>query len=116
MPALVAALLVAAVSPAAANETVYNEDGYKLVVGMHAGSGVFGANDVDFGAGGVNSRAPLGGPFPASEPRATRTWFEVCQGLCRDRNAVLRLVMVCRMALSRLAAPMNAGTTARREG
>jgi len=74
---LIAALaLTAAAGPTAANETVYDEDGYKLVVGMHAGFGVFGANDVDFGAGDINSRAPAGGPFPAWQRRATRTWFE----------------------------------------
>jgi hypothetical protein len=74
---LVAVLaLVAAAGPAGANETVYDQDGYKLIVGMHAGFGVFSAGNIDFGAGNVDSRAPLEGPFAPAQRRTQRTWFE----------------------------------------
>jgi hypothetical protein len=74
---LFAVLVLAAVaSPAGANETVYDQDGYKLVVGIHAALGGFTANSIDFGAGNVNSRAPLEGPFAPSQRRADRQWFE----------------------------------------
>ena len=74
---LFAVLVLAAVaSPAGANETVYDQDGYKLVVGIHAALGGFTANSIDFGAGNVNSRAPLEGPFAPSQRRTDRQWFE----------------------------------------
>jgi len=69
-------VLVAAASPAAANETVYDQDGYKLVVGIHGALGGYAAGNTDFGAGNVNSRAPLEGPFAPSQRRTDRQWFE----------------------------------------
>jgi hypothetical protein len=76
-PSLFAVLvLAAAAGPARADETVYNQDGYKLVVGLHTGFGGYAASNVDFGAGNVNSRAPLGGPFGPSQRRTDRQWFE----------------------------------------
>ncbi len=69
-------MLAAAASPAGADETVYDQDGTKLVVGIHAALGGFTAGNVDFGAGNVNSRAPLEGPFAPSQRRTDRQWLE----------------------------------------
>ena len=73
---VVAFVLAAVAGPAAANETVYDQDGYKLVVGVHAGLGFYSAGNTDFGAGNVNSRAQLEGPFAPSQRRTDRQWFE----------------------------------------
>jgi hypothetical protein len=61
---------------AQAHETLYDQDGYKLAVGIEAGLGGFLVGDVDTGAGNVNTDAPLQGPFPSSERRIAREWFE----------------------------------------
>jgi Alginate export len=66
----------AAPSPAGADETVYDQDGYKLVVGVHGALGGYAAGNTDFGAGDVNTKAPLEGPFAPSQRRVDRQWFE----------------------------------------
>jgi hypothetical protein len=74
---LVAALgLAVAGVPAGANETLYDQDGYKLAVGLRAGLGGYAADNIDFGAGNVDTNAPLEGPFGPSERRTDRQWFE----------------------------------------
>jgi hypothetical protein len=60
--------------PAGANETLYDQDGVKLAVGIRAGLGGYAANNIDFGAGNVNSSAPEEGPF--TQRRTDRQWFE----------------------------------------
>ena len=61
---------------AQAHQMIYDQDGYKLAVGIEAGLGGFAVGNVDTGAGDVNTGAPLDGPFPPSERRTTRDWFE----------------------------------------
>ena len=73
---LAALVLAAAAGPAVADQTVYDQDGYKLVVGVHGALGGYAAGNVDFGAGNVNTRAPLEGPFEPSQRRTDRQWFE----------------------------------------
>jgi hypothetical protein len=73
-------LFVAAVATwigaAQAHQMLYDQDGYRLAVGIEAGLGGFAVGNVDTGAGNVNTDAPLQGPFPPSERRSTRDWFE----------------------------------------
>src|SRR5262249_494573 len=64
------------ISTAQAHEMLYDQNGYKLAVGIEAGLGGFAVGNVDTGAGNINTDAPLAGPFPPSERRATRDWFE----------------------------------------
>jgi len=52
---------------AQAHGTLYDQDGYKLAVGIEAGLGGFLVRDVDTGAGNVNTDVPLQGPFPSPE-------------------------------------------------
>jgi hypothetical protein len=59
-----------------AHELLYDQDGSKLAVGIEAGLGGFAVGNVDTGAGNVNTDAPLQTPFPPSERRTTRDWFE----------------------------------------
>ena len=61
---------------AQAHQMIYDQDGYKLAVGIEAGLGAFAVGNVDTGAGNVNTDAPLQGLFPPSERRTTRDWFE----------------------------------------
>jgi len=61
---------------AQAHQMIYDQDGYKLAVGIEGGLGGFAVGNVDTGAGNVNTDAPLDGPFPPSERRTTRDWFE----------------------------------------
>jgi len=51
---------------------LYDQDGYRLAVGVEAGLGGFLVGNVDTNAGNVNTDAPLEGPFPPSERRTTR--------------------------------------------
>ena len=71
-----ALVLAAAASPAGADETLYDRNGTKLVVGIHAGLGAYAAGNIDFGAGNINTNAPLEGPFAPSERRTDRQWVE----------------------------------------
>jgi hypothetical protein len=73
---LAALTLAAGATPASADETVYNQDGYKLVLAVHGAFGGYAADNIDFGAGNVNSRAPREGPFEPSLRRSSRQWFE----------------------------------------
>src|SRR5260370_38411560 len=53
-----------------------NKGGSGWAVCIEAGLGGFSVGNVDTGAGNVNTDAPLQGPFPPSERRTTRDWFE----------------------------------------
>ena len=64
------------IGTAEAHQMLYDQDGYRLAVGIEAGLGGFLVGNVDTGAGNVNMDAPLEGPFPPSERRTTRDWFE----------------------------------------
>ena len=64
------------IGAAQAHQMVYDQDGYRLAVGIEAGLGGFLVGNVDTGAGNVNTDAPLQGPFAPSERRTTRDWFE----------------------------------------
>ena len=64
------------IGTAQAHQMLYDQDGYRLAVGIEAGLGGFLVGNVDAGAGNVNTDAPLQGPFPPSERRTTRHWFE----------------------------------------
>src|SRR5262245_19763040 len=73
------ALVVAvpmAVGTAQGHQMLYDQDGYRLAVGIEAGLGGFVVANVDTGAGNINTNAPLDGPFPPSVRRGTRDWFE----------------------------------------
>src|SRR6266446_298144 len=70
------AVLVMGIRTAQAHQMLYDQDGYRLAVGIEAGLGGFAVGNVDTGAGNVNTDAPLEGPFPPSERRITRGWFE----------------------------------------
>jgi hypothetical protein len=70
------AVLVMGIRTAQAHQMLYDQDGYRLAVGIEAGLGGFVVGNVDTGAGNVNTNAPFEGPFPASERRITRGWFE----------------------------------------
>ena len=70
------AVLVMGIRTAQAHQMLYDQDGYRLAVGIEAGFGGFVVGNVDTGAGNVNTNAPFEGPFPASERRITRGWFE----------------------------------------
>lgn len=71
-----AAVVVTWTGRAQAHQMLYDKDGYRLAVGIEAGLGGFAVGNVDTGAGNVNTDAPLQGPFPPSERRTTRDWFE----------------------------------------
>src|SRR5215813_3484474 len=58
------------------HQMLYDQDGYRLAVGIEAGLGGFLVGNVDTGAGNVNTDAPLEEPFPPSVRRTTREWFE----------------------------------------
>src|SRR5215472_19104198 len=70
------ALLVMGVGTAQAHQMLYDQDGYRLAVGIEAGLGGFVVGNVDTGAGNINTNAPLEAPFPPSVRRGTRDWFE----------------------------------------
>jgi hypothetical protein len=76
--ALITLFAVGAMSTgtAQAHQMLYDQDGVKLAVGLEAGLGAFLVGNVDTGAGDINTDAPLQGPFPPSERRTTRDWFE----------------------------------------
>jgi Alginate export len=64
------------VGAAQGHQMLYDQDGYKLAVGIEAGVGGFLVGNVDTGAGNINTEAPPGGPFPPAVRRVTRNWFE----------------------------------------
>src|SRR5438552_2787973 len=64
------------VGSAQGHQMLYDQDGYKLAVGIEAGLGGFLVGSVDTGAGNINTDAPLQRPFPPSLRRTTRGWFE----------------------------------------
>jgi hypothetical protein len=64
------------IATAEAHQMFYDQDGYKLAVGIEAGLGGFAVGNADTGSGNVNTDAPLEGPFPPAERRTTRDWFE----------------------------------------
>src|SRR5215469_5234450 len=64
------------ISTAQAHQMLYDQDGYRLAVGIEAGLGGFLVGNVDTGAGNTSTDAPLEGPFPPSVRRTTRQWFE----------------------------------------
>ena len=61
---------------ARAHQMLYDQDGVRLAVGLEAGLGAFLVGNADTGAGDVNTDGPLQSPFPPSERRTTRDWFE----------------------------------------
>jgi Alginate export len=61
---------------AQAHQMLYDQDGYRLAVGIEAGLGGFAVGNVDTGAGNINTDAPLEAPFPPEERRTARDWFE----------------------------------------
>jgi hypothetical protein len=69
-------VLVMGIGTAQAHQMLYDQDGYKLAVGVEAGIGGFVVGNVDTGPGDVNTNAPIDGPFPPSVRRTTRDWFE----------------------------------------
>src|SRR6516162_10399328 len=73
---LIATAVATWIGMAQAHQMIYDQDGYKLAVGIEGGLGGFAVGNVDTGAGNVNTDAPLDGPFPPSERRTTRDWFE----------------------------------------
>jgi len=68
--------MVMGIGAAQAHQMLYDQDGYRLAVGIEAGLGGFAVGNVDTGVGNVNTDAPLEGPFPPAERRVTREWFE----------------------------------------
>ena len=64
------------IGPAQAHQMLYDQDCYRLAVGLEAGLGGFAVGNVDTGVGNINTDAPLQGPFPPAERRITRGWFE----------------------------------------
>ena len=52
------------IGTAQAHQMLYDQDGYRLAVGVEAGLGGFLVGNVDTGAGNINTDAPLQGPFP----------------------------------------------------
>src|SRR5205085_5104142 len=70
------AVLVMGIGTAQAHQMLYDQNGYKLAVGIEAGLGGFAVGNVDTGAANVNTNVPLEGPFPPSVRRTTRDWFE----------------------------------------
>src|SRR5215472_16522617 len=70
------AVAAVCVGTARAHQMLYDQDGYRLAVGVEAGLGGFLVGNVDTNAGNVNTDAPLEGPFPPNERRITRDWFE----------------------------------------
>ena len=73
---MVFAVVALGIGTAEAHQMLYDQDGYRLAVGIEAGLGDFLVGNVDTGAGNVNTDASLQGPFPSSERRVTRDWFE----------------------------------------
>jgi hypothetical protein len=68
--------VVLSIGTAQAHQMLYDQDGYRLAVGIEAGLGGFLVGNVDTGAGNINTDVPLVGPFPPSVRRTTRDWFE----------------------------------------
>ena len=64
------AVVAVAIHTVQAHEMIYNQNGYRLAVGIEAGLGGFAVGNVDTGAGNVNTDAPLEGPFPATYQKA----------------------------------------------
>ena len=64
------------IGAAQGHQMLYDQDGYRLAVGIEAGLGGFAVGNVDTGVGNINTNAPLEGPFPPSVRRTTRDWFE----------------------------------------
>src|SRR5215813_3009749 len=64
------------IGTAQAHQMLYDQDGYRLAVGIEAGLGGFLVGNVDTGAGNTNTDAPLEEPFPPSVRRIMREWFE----------------------------------------
>jgi Alginate export len=73
---LIATAVATWIDTSQAHQMLYDQDGYTLAVGVEAGAGAFAVGNVDTGVGNVNTDAPLQGPFPPSERRTTRDWFE----------------------------------------
>ena len=70
------AVMAMGIGTGQAHQMLYDQDGYRLAVGIEAGLGGFLVSNVDTGAGNINTDAPLEGPFPPSVRRTTREWFE----------------------------------------
>src|SRR5215470_3678138 len=70
------AVAAVCIGTARAHQMLYDQDGYRLAVGIEAGLGGFLVGNVDTGAGNTNTDAPLEAPFPPSVRRTTREWFE----------------------------------------
>ena len=70
------AVMAMGIGTGQAHQMLYDQDGYRLAVGIEAGLGGFLVGNVDTGAGNVNTDAPLEEPFPPSVRRTTREWFE----------------------------------------
>src|SRR5205814_3193784 len=68
--------VVFSIGMAQAHQMLYDQDGYRLAVGIEAGLGGFLVGSVDTGAGNINTDAPLQRPFPPSLRRTTRGWIE----------------------------------------
>ena len=86
---LIATAVATWIGMAQAHQMIYDQDGYKLAVGIEGGLGGFAVGNVDTGAGNVNTDAPLDGPFPPSERRNVRSHalrFDLHLSRPRDRN------------------------------
>jgi alginate export protein len=70
------AVVAIGIGTAQAHQMIYDQDGYRLAIGIEAGLGGFLVGNVDTGAGNINTDALLEGPFPSSVRRTTRDWFE----------------------------------------
>src|SRR5215470_18242677 len=70
------AVMAMGIGTGQAHQMLYDQDGYRLAVGIEAGLGGFLVGNVDTAAGNINTDAPLEGPFPPSVRRTTRDWFE----------------------------------------
>jgi len=66
------AVVAIAIGTAQAHQMLYDQDGYKLAVGIEAGLGGFVVGNVDTGAGNVNTNAPLEEAFSGSVARGAR--------------------------------------------
>ena len=57
-PMTLLAAVAMGIGTAHAHEMLYDQDGYKLAVGIEAGLGGFAVGNVDTGSGNVNTDAP----------------------------------------------------------
>jgi hypothetical protein len=75
---------------AQAHEMLYDQDGYKLAVGIEAGLGGFAVANVDTNAGNINTDAPLEPVSTLRAPDHEGLVRRLYQAVRRTGNAVLR--------------------------